>query len=175
MDEHPFVALAREAIRHYSQTRLALRINAEEGDPPPSGVFVSLHEPAPPGRDEGPLRGCIGTYEPRERNLRTEIARSAVAAAYSDPRFSPMRPDEIDDLDIAVYLLGEPEPVHDLTDLDPARFGVIVESRGRRGLLLPAIPGIDTVDKQLGIALNKAGLTSDDPVDISRFEATILK
>jgi len=175
MDEHPFVALAREAIWHYSQTRTALCPEAEEGDPPPSGVFVSLHEAPPPGRSEGPLRGCIGTYEPRERNLRTEIARSAVAAAYSDPRFSPIRPDEIDDLDITIYMLGEPERVHDVTDLDPSRYGVIVAGLGRRGLLLPAIPGIDTVDQQLEIALNKAGLTSDDPIDISRFKATILK
>ena len=175
MNEHPLVALAREAIRHYSQTRTALRPEAEEGDPPPSGVFVSLHEAAPPGRSEGPLRGCIGTYEPRERNVRTEIARSAVSAAYSDPRFPPMRPDEIESLGITVYLLGEPEPVHSLTALDPARYGVIVESRGRRGLLLPAIPGIDTVDQQLQIALSKAELNADDPVDIYRFEATILK
>lgn len=175
MDEHPYLRLARDAIRHYSETGKSLRLDAEPDDPPPSGVFVSLHEAAPPGKTEGPLRGCIGTYEPRERNLRTEIARSAVAAAFSDPRFPPLRLEEIDRLDITVYLLGPPELVHEVVDLDPARYGVIVESGGRRGLLLPAIPGISTVDHQLEIAMNKAGIDSLDDAVLYRFVATIIK
>ncbi len=175
MDEHPFVKLARDAIRHYSSTGKGLHPDPAPDDPPPSGVFVSLHEPAGASGGEGPLRGCIGTYEPRERNLRTEIARSAVSAAYSDPRFPPLRSDEIDRLDITVYVLGEPEPVDDLADLDPARYGVIVEGGGRRGLLLPAIAGISTVQRQLDIAMSKAGIGSLDRVDVYRFEAQIIK
>ena len=175
MDEHPYIRLARDAIRHYSQMGESLRLEAEPDDPPPSGVFVSLHEAAPPGQTEGPLRGCIGTYEPRERNIRTEIARSAVAAAFSDPRFPPLRSEEVDRLDITVYLLAEPEPIDGIADLDPARYGVIVESGGRRGLLLPAIPGITTADQQLAIAMNKAGIYSLDEAILYRFGATIIK
>ena len=170
--EHPYVALARDAIRQ----RLATGSNPahfeQAGDPPPTGVFVSLHEAVEDG--EGPLRGCIGSIEPREPNLRTEIARSAVAAAFSDPRFPPLTADEVDNLDITVYLLGEPEPVVDESSLDPQRYGVIVEDRGRRGLLLPAIPGIDSVSTQLDIARRKAGLRPGQSASIYRFEARIL-
>ncbi len=175
MDEHPFVGLARESIRHYAQTRQQLRHQQLPGDPPPSGVFVSLHHKPGPGETEGPLRGCIGTYAPREENLRTEIARSAVAAAYSDPRFSPLRSDEIDGLDITVYVLGEPERIFDASDLDPARYGVIVEGHGRRGLLLPGIPGIDTAERQLNVAMSKAGIAGGEALDLYRFTAEILR
>ncbi|MDJ0952410.1 MAG: AmmeMemoRadiSam system protein A [Acidimicrobiia bacterium] len=175
MDEHPFVGLARDAIRHYAQTRQQLHPKPLPDDPPPAGVFVSLHHKPGPGQAEGALRGCIGTYAPREDNLRAEIARSAVAAAYSDPRFSPLRSDEIDDLEITVYVLGEPERIAGATDLDPARYGVIVEGSGRRGLLLPGIPGIDTAERQLDVALSKAGLAGGDAIDLYRFSAAILR
>ncbi len=174
MEEHPFVRVARDAIRHYSLSRTPLRPDAAPGDPPPSGVFVSLHEAPGPGETEGPLRGCIGSYEPHEANLRTEIARSAVAAAYSDPRFAPLRPDEIDGLQITVYLLGPPELIGDRSLLDPSRYGIIIEGMGRRGLLLPAIPGIETVEQQISIAMRKAGLADGDDLAIYRFEAEIL-
>ncbi len=173
--EHPYVALARNAIRRRHQTGKSLPVPAEAGDPPPTGVFVSLHEPAPADQGEGALRGCIGSIEPRERTLRTEIARSAVAAAFSDPRFPPLSAGEIDRLDITVYVLGEPELVADESDLDPERYGVIVEGRGRRGLLLPAIPRIDSAGTQLAIARQKAGLASTEPARIYRFTADVIK
>ncbi len=172
--EHPYVKLAREAISHYSQTGRVLRPEAVADDPPPCGVFVSLHEAPQDGGGEGPLRGCIGSTHPREASLRTEIARSAVSAAFSDPRFRPLSPGEIERLHITVYLLGEPELIADTAGLDPARYGVLIEGAGRRGLLLPAIPGITTVERQLDIAMSKAGLSTQDRVDIYRFEATIL-
>lgn len=173
-EEHPYIAVARRAILLRHATGDNPLLAEQEGDPPPTGVFVSLHEPAPDGEGEGPLRGCIGSIEPRERTLRTEIARSAVAAAFSDPRFPPLTPGEIDRLHITVYLLGEPELIADESLLDPERFGVIVESRGRRGLLLPAIPGINSAARQLDIARQKAGLTPNEPAAIYRFEATVL-
>ena len=145
-----------------------------DSDPPPSGVFVSLHEPAGPGQVEGPLRGCIGSIRAREPSVRREIARSAVAAAVSDPRFPPLEPGEVDNLEVTVYLLGDPEPIEGPDQLDPQRFGVIVEGRGRTGLLLPAIEGITTVDQQIGIARRKAGLSPDDPISLSRFTAEII-
>lgn len=174
-DEHPFVRLARRAIRHYLTAGEILDPGVAPDDPPPTGVFVSLHEPPPPNADEGPLRGCVGSYYPRERTLRREIAHSAVAAAVSDPRFPPLQLEEIDSLHVTVYLLGETEPVETLDDLDPTRYGVLVEGpSGRTGLLLPALPGITTVAQQVDLVLKKASFTRYDPIKIYRFPATII-
>ncbi len=175
-EEHPYVALARAAIHEYSARKRTLQPGAEPGDPPPACVFVSLHEPPGSGELEGPLRGCIGSVEPREENLRREIARSAVAAAFSDPRFRPLTPREIDRLEVTVYVLGEPEQIEGLSDLDPARYGVLIEGHnGRRGILLPAIAAITTASRQVMVARQKAGLASEDPAKMSRFTATVFR
>jgi len=174
--EHSFVALARDAIRYYLATGEFLGPQPEPGDPPSSGVFVSLHEHVLPGQGEGPLRGCIGSVRPQQDSLRSEIVRLAVAAATSDPRFAPLHSREIDNLDITVYLLGDAEPVDDLDDLDPSRYGVIVDGPGgRTGLLLPAIPGIATAREQVDIARRKASISPNDPIRLSRFEAEIIQ
>ena len=175
MDVHPYVALARRAIAHYLGHHEILHSQEEPGDPPPVGLFVSLHEPAAPGQAEGPLRGCIGSTAPTEATLRDEIARIAVSAAMSDPRFPPLTPGELDDLDITVYLLDEPERVADVTELDPARYGVVLRNRrGRIGLLLPAIPGIATAEQQVDIARQKGRFLPGEELEMYRFEATIL-
>lgn len=174
-EEHRYVLLAKEAIRHYMATGEILDPRMAPGDPPPCGVFVSLHEPPPPGDADGPLRGCVGSYQPRERTLRREIVHSAVAAAFSDPRFPPLEPNELDSLHVTVYLLGDTEPVDDLDQLDPTRYGVLVEGPGgRRGLLLPAIPGITTVKQQVDLVLKKASFSPYDPIRLYRFPATII-
>ncbi len=174
-EEHRYVALARRAIHHYLKTNEILDPKSDPNDPPPTGVFVSLHEPPPPGEADGPLRGCVGSYRARERTLVREIAQSAVAAAVSDPRFPPLDPDEVDKLHITVYLLGDTEPVADLEELDPARYGVLVEGpHGRTGLLLPAIPGITTVKQQVDLVLKKARFSQYDPIRLYRFPATII-
>jgi uncharacterized protein len=127
--------------------------NIEEKLQQRRGCFVSLH------KRDGSLRGCIGTIEPTERNLKEEITRNAVSAAFCDSRFEPLSPDELDDLEISVDVLTEPEEIHSFDDLDPVIFGVIVsDSRGRRAVLLPSIPSIDSVLKQVEIVKRKAGL-----------------
>lgn len=174
--EHSYVTLARQAIRHYLATGEVLKPPREPGDPPASGVFVSLHQPAAPGQVEGPLRGCVGSIQAREPTVRDEIARSAVLAATSDPRFPALRAGEVDDLDVTVYLLDDPEPIDSLDELDPARYGVIVEGPGgRRGLLLPAIPGISGAEEQVEIARRKAFLSPTDPIRLYRFSAEIVQ
>ncbi len=168
--EHPYVTLARDAIRHHLATGRLIAV--EPDDTPAQGVFVSLHEPARP-EAEGRLRGCVGSVVPTEPTLRAELVRQAVNAATSDPRFPPVR--DVDDLDITVYLLQRPVPVEGPEDLDPSRYGVIVENRaGRRALLLPAIPGIETAEQQIAIARRKAYIGADEPVRLYRFEAEIL-
>ena len=120
---------------------------------------------------DGELRGCIGTIEPVKTSLAEEIVANAVSAAISDPRFDPVRENELDDLVYSVDVLLAAEPAV-IEDLDPKVFGVIVEdeSESRRGLLLPDIPGVDTAEQQVEIASRKAGIPHGTPVKLSRFK-----
>jgi AmmeMemoRadiSam system protein A len=122
-------------------------------------------------RDGGELRGCIGTIEPSERSLADEIVRSAILAATEDPRFKPVAARELPRLSYSVSVLEPPEEIDSINQLDPDRFGVIVSSGGRRGLLLPNIEGIDTPELQVEIARRKAGIHSGAPVRLFRFRA----
>jgi AmmeMemoRadiSam system protein A len=128
-----------------------------------AGAFVSL-------KIGGLLRGCIGTFEPTRENVAQEIIANAISSATRDPRFPPVSPEELEDLEYSVDILSKPAPVTDMTDLDPQRYGVIVESGGRRGLLLPDLEGVDTVDKQIEICRAKAGILASEPVKLYLFE-----
>jgi AmmeMemoRadiSam system protein A len=170
MEKEPFgsppVALARQAIDEYVR-------HGDMIEPPgdlakellttKAGAFVSLHR-------HGQLRGCIGTTAPTQSSLAREIIRNAIYAATEDPRFEPLEPEELDDLDISVDVLAPPEPVASEEELDPKRYGVIVKHGYRTGLLLPDLDGIDSVDEQVAIAKQKAGLALDDPCELFRFE-----
>ena len=160
------VALARRTVEEFVRTREVIR---RPHDLPAdlrerrAGVFVSLHE-------DGQLRGCIGTIEPVRRCVADEVIHNAVSACCRDPRFVPVRPEELDRLSYSVDVLGDPEPVFSLEQLDPRRYGVIVSSRGRRGLLLPDLEGVDTVADQLAIAKSKAGIAPGEDAKVERFE-----
>lgn len=169
-ESHPLVNLARETIELY--VRQGKRHKLPPDLPPdlrrPAGAFVSLHR-------GGELRGCIGTIEPTRDSVAEEVIDNAIASATRDPRFPAVRDDELDDLDVKVDVLGAPEPISSLDQLDPKRYGLIVESRShpwKRGLLLPDLEGIDTVDKQVYWTRNyKAGITDPhEPVQMYRFE-----
>ena len=127
-----------------------------------AGVFVSL-------KKDGELRGCIGTFEPTAKNIAEEILQNAVSAALRDPRFPPVRAEELDALVYSVDVLAEPELVSSADDLDVKKYGVIVEYRARKGLLLPDLAGVDTVEEQLRIARQKGGIPEDAPIRIWRF------
>lgn len=164
-NEHPLVQLARETIENYVRARR--RIEAPTELTPEmrerAGVFVSIHE-------HGELRGCIGTFQPTTPDVAHEVIQNAISAATRDPRFEPIRPDELPHLEINVDVLTSPEPISGPEQLDPKRYGVIVESGWRRGLLLPDLEGVDTVDYQLEIARRKAGIGPHEPVKLYRFE-----
>jgi len=164
MSTHPLVQLAHEAIEAYVRRRQRLQPPAELTPEMQerAGVFVSLHK-------HGGLRGCIGTFEPTQPNVAQEIIRNAISSATQDPRFSPVQPNELADLEISVDVLSPPEPVQSMAELDPKRYGVIVECGWRRGLLLPDLEGVDTVEYQVDIARRKAGIGRDEPVQLSRF------
>lgn len=129
----------------------------------PGAAFVSL-------KKRGKLRGCIGTIMPTKKTLAEEIAANAVSAGLHDPRFPPVSARELQELTYSVDVLSEPEKVEDLLMLDPQRYGVIVRKGSRSGLLLPALEGIKTVEQQLEIAREKAGILPHEEVEIYRFE-----
>jgi AmmeMemoRadiSam system protein A len=118
---------------------------------------------------DGDLRGCIGTIEPAKDTLAEEIITNAISAATRDPRFSEVTTDELANLSYSVDVLLPAEP-SEIADLDPSIYGVIVEDQGgRRGLLLPDIPGIENAQQQVEIASRKAGISPGAPVKLSRF------
>lgn len=128
-----------------------------------AGVFVSLHK-------EGQLRGCIGTISPTAENVAKEIIQNAVSAGTRDPRFPPVRGDELDKLEYSVDVLTQPEPVQSPEQLDPKQYGVIVCYGHKRGLLLPDLDGVDTVEEQIAIARRKGGIREEDPYTLQRFK-----
>ena len=129
-----------------------------------AGVFVSLHK-------DGRLRGCIGTIQAKKKNIAEEIVENGISAATKDPRFSPVRADELNTLEISVDVLGNAEEIRSKDELDVKRYGVIVTKGFRRGLLLPNLDGVDTVDEQVSIALRKAGLSEHEKnFRMERFE-----
>ena len=119
----------------------------------------------------GSLRGCIGTILPTTGSIAQEIANNAIKAAVSDPRFDLVSEDELPFLEINVDVLGDPEDIESKEQLDVKRYGVIVStSDGRRGLLLPDLEGVDTVDYQVAIAMQKGGISPDEKYYLQRFE-----
>ncbi|UCF66956.1 MAG: AMMECR1 domain-containing protein, partial [Acidobacteriota bacterium] len=115
---HALFHLAREAIRHHLTRGAILDVSGRPGDGPAVGVFVSLHDPPRPGESEGRLRGCRGSIEPFERSLFAETVRQAVYSAVDDPRCESVRLDEVDSLEISVYLLDPPESIDGMDQLD---------------------------------------------------------
>ena len=161
----PLVKLAKDTVEAYIREG---EIIAPPADPTPemkkrAGTFVSIHK-------KGSLRGCIGTFEPSEDSVAMEIIMNAVSSATRDPRFSPIDPEELGLLDYSVDVLSEPEPVDDEDQLDPKKYGVIVQAGWQRGLLLPDLEGVDTVKQQINICRQKAGIPSGKPVQLYRFE-----
>jgi AmmeMemoRadiSam system protein B/AmmeMemoRadiSam system protein A len=162
---HPIAALAKETVETYVRegerptmpTELTPEMLAK------SGVFVSIHK-------KGELRGCIGTFEPQEESVAEEIITNAISSATRDPRFPPISPDELKDLDYSVDVLTQPELVEDESQLDPRKYGVIVECDWRKGLLLPDLEGVDSVEYQIDICRQKGGIGPHEPVKLYRFE-----
>lgn len=161
---HPLVRLAKQTIESYVRDRTIPR--PDELTPEMkerAGVFVSL-------KVGGMLRGCIGTYEPMKENVAEEIITNAISSATRDHRFPEVTAGELPDLEYSVDVLTRPEPVESEADLDHKRYGVIVESRGRKGLLLPDLEGVNTVQHQIEICRSKAGIMPSEPVKLYRFE-----
>lgn len=161
-----YVQLAIQSYEHYVTTGQMLPLPEnlpQEMLKRQAGAFVSLHL-------GGYLRGCIGTISPVRENLALEIIHNAVSAAVRDPRFIPVRKEELPNLTCSVDVLGPAEEIRSLDQLDVKKYGVIVSRGNRLGLLLPNLDGIDTVEEQVEIARQKAGILRDEPVRLQRFE-----
>src|SRR6476646_4174354 len=117
----PLVVLAHRAVDDYVRFGQRLTLSNAELLTPElrgrlserAGTFVSIH------KKNGDLRGCIGTFTPVQANVAQEVIENAIASASRDPRFYPVQEWELDDLDISVDVLSEPEPVQSVHDLDP--------------------------------------------------------
>lgn len=177
---HPYVKYAWAVIKYYLQHGKSAKVDLSDDallvDGQPivitveqklnltlrRGTFVSI-------KKNGVLRGCIGTIEPTTTALYKEIAMNAISACSKDPRFDPVRLDELDDLTLSVDVLSELETISDVTLLDPKKYGVVVQRGRQHGVLLPDLNGIDDVQEQLKVASNKAGFLVDEIEKIDRF------
>jgi AmmeMemoRadiSam system protein A len=162
---HPLAELAKKSVETYVRES---RVESPSDPLVPdmaekAGVFVCL-------KKHGQLRGCIGTFMPSYENVGVETIMNAISAATKDPRFHPVEKDELQELDYSVDVLSPPEKVSDTKTLDPRKYGVIVVSGHRRGLLLPDLEGVDTVEEQLRIAKMKADIVPHEEAEIYRFE-----
>ncbi len=169
-----FVNLAKLAVENYVKEG---KIMEPPEDLPEellkrrSGAFVTIEK-------NGELRGCIGTYLPTKINIAEEIIHNAVAAACEDYRFGLVQKEELPSLSYTVYILNSPEPVKDIRELDPKKFGIIIKTGPftfpnepdvvfdgkapyKTGLLLPDLDGVDTVEQQLNIACLKGGINPE--------------
>lgn len=164
----PLVKLAVETINHYiTNGSIPEAPTLPASQPDRSGCFVSIHTAS-----TGDLRGCIGTISPVQDSLAEEIIANAISASTRDPRFPPIGADELDDLTVSVDVLFPAEP-STLDQMDPKKYGIIVTSGFKRGLLLPDLEGVETVEQQFQIACAKAGIDPFDDlgsIQIERFE-----
>ena len=169
-ESHPLVVLARQAIERFVRDGERLKPPDELSDElkRPAGAFVTI-------RRQGTLRGCIGTTQPTCSTVAEEVIGNAISAATRDYRFRPVTIEELDGLDVKVDVLSEMELVEGPDKLDPKRYGLLVQSEidpRKRGLLLPDLEGIDTIEDQVHwTRYHKAGITDpDEPVQMYRFE-----
>ncbi len=166
MDSH--IRLAKQALEHYVKKGQYINVPDDLSDELTkrrAGAFVTL-------KKQGALRGCIGTTGPTKDNLAKEIIANAVSAGIYDPRFPLVTESELSSLSYGVDVLGKPEAVDTVSELDPEQYGVIVRKGARSGLLLPDLEGVDTPEKQIDIALRKAGITPGESYELMRFKVT---
>ena len=162
---HPLVDLAIRSVKH----------QLEKGQPLPSpnplpkemkiqaGTFDSI-------KKNRLLRGCIGTVQPKHANLAEEVIQNAIKAANEDPRFPSIKMQELQELTFSVDVLTTPEKIDNISSLDVKRYGLIVRTKSRQGLLLPNLDNIKTVDQQLKVCLKKGGIKESEPYELLRFE-----
>lgn len=164
---NPYVKLAKDTIEEYIKTgkipplpdKLPAKMLTEK-----AGIFVSIH------KKDGSLRGCIGTFAPTKTNIAQEIIANAISSAVRDPRFPSVSEKELPSLVYSVDILSKPKTTSNRKAIDPKKYGLIVSTPdGRRGLLLPDIPGVETAEEQITICKRKAGIALGEKVKLEIF------
>jgi len=162
----PYLKLVKDTIEAYLKTNQIPPLPkdlSQEMLKKKAGVFVSIH------KKSGELRGCIGTFLPTKSNLALEIITNAISSATQDPRFSPINEKELDSLTYSVDILSSPKPAP-RKQVNPKKYGLIVIAEdGRKGLLLPDLPGVDTSEQQIAICRQKAGIGPKEKVKFQTF------
>ncbi len=159
----PLLRIARESIAAHLAGDDPRKALADPARRAPQGCFISL-------KKRSRLRGCMGTMAPTRPSLEEEVLENALAAALRDPRFDPVQADEVRELLISIDLLSPMKEVRSQSDLDPARFGLLIKAGGRKGVLLPDLPGVTTVERQIEICREKAGIAPGEPITMLRFQ-----
>ncbi|MCX6764752.1 MAG: AmmeMemoRadiSam system protein A [Candidatus Nealsonbacteria bacterium] len=182
---HPLVLLAKSAIENYIENNKIISIPSDfpkEYLKRKAGVFVTIMK-------QKKLRGCIGTYLATKENIAEEVIENAITAATQDHRFGKIKKEELLLLSYVVYILGTPEIITDLKELNPKKYGIIIKNipsllsekkdaifddwpRAKSGLLLPDLEGIDNSEEQIDIACQKAGIDPErEGITIYKFSA----
>lgn len=164
-NESIYSKLARNAIKHYILTGNYLENHSDYENHllnDEYGVFISL-------KNDGILRGCVGTLEPKYKNLKEEIIHNSVESALYDPRFNPVDISELDMINISIDIICALEHCS-IDDLAPSKYGVLARYGNKEGILLPNIPGIDSSSEQIKLALCKAGIKDNEEYSLFRFE-----
>lgn len=165
-DMDPYVRLAKDTIENYVNTGTVLKLPEDlprEMLDERAGVFVTIYK-------DGNLRGCIGTIGPVQENIAMEIIQNGISSCSRDPRFYAVDVNELPYLSVSVDVLMPAEDIESIDELDPTKYGVIVNKGHRRGLLLPNLEGIDSPEEQVDIALKKAGILPTEKYKLERFE-----
>lgn len=164
-----YLELAKKAVEEYVKNRKIFEVPKNlpvEFYTQRAGAFVSLHEGAE-------LRGCIGTYLPTRKNIAEEIIYNAVSAATEDYRFNSIVAQDLPKLNYEVYILEAPEPIENIKQLDPKKYGILIKtSAGKSGLLLPDLDGINTAEEQFSAVCQKCGADLEsEKIELFRFKA----
>lgn len=170
-DQQALLELARKAIREAVLHRKILDVIPREGiSSERRGVFVTLHV-------RGRLQGCIGMTEPSE-SLGEAVVRCAVSAALEDPRFSPMKEPQLEEMSIEISLLSPLEPILPEA-IEIGRHGLLIVNHAQRGLLLPKVATEHGLSREqfLEETCRKAGLPrqawKDSETRIFRFTCEV--
>ncbi|PMP84942.1 MAG: AmmeMemoRadiSam system protein A [Thermodesulfobium narugense] len=161
---HPYVQLAKEAVELWVKEHKKPDKDVKKSPlfERKSACFCTIYK-------NKELRGCIGTIFPLHDSLYEEIIENAISAATRDPRFEPVRVEELNLLEYKVDVLSEISPVKDLNKLNPKINGIIVKQGSKQALLLPDLEGIDSVEDQIRIVKMKAGIFNDLPCEYFTF------
>lgn len=164
----PAAAMARRAVETYLKTGKA-DVNASRLPAvfvKKAAVFVTIAK-------NGKRRGCKGAFEPVTGSLRDEIIRTAIEAATADIRYRPIRSNELDDVTFTVSIVGPLKRVQDSAPYPPERYGLLLRSGGKSGVLLPGEAKTSTW--RLAEARRQAGVGPGEPCELFVFETVALR